>query len=251
MKKIIGRCRLCGKEKELTFEHIPPRATFNNHPTKRYSGVDILIKNRAPQLNFNNIRYKNQQQGAGDYTLCASCNNFVGAKYNKEYQGFINDIGFIIMSLPNESPYNIGATSSPLDFMAILKQIMSMFCSISNTCSTDKRLTDFILDEKSMDFDSNKYKLYFYGIHKNSKIRRICGDTILVIKNGICVKLAEIAFPPVGFILDMTGVSNNHNIPGCDITEFSRFPYGVKNQIKFSLPVRIIESELITSFKKL
>lgn len=29
-QKIIGHCRLCIRKTELTFEHVPPKAAFNN-----------------------------------------------------------------------------------------------------------------------------------------------------------------------------------------------------------------------------
>jgi hypothetical protein len=32
MKKQIGVCHLCGELKALTFEHIPPKAAYNDKP---------------------------------------------------------------------------------------------------------------------------------------------------------------------------------------------------------------------------
>ncbi|WP_373265983.1 hypothetical protein [Hungatella hathewayi] len=249
--KKMGRCRLCGKYGELSYEHLPPKAAFNNKPTKMYNGIDILTNNKKTGNGFADICYENQQKGAGGYTLCSTCNNITGAKYNIEYQKFVNALGNIILSTDNDLPYNISFTSNPLDCLAIFKQIMSMFCSISDTCSFDTNLCDFILDENSTSFNSSKYQLYIYGVHKASKIGRICGDTILLKQNGDKIKLSEISYFPIGLILDMTNCQHSYNIKGCDITDLSKFRYGEKNQIEMSMPIHIVNSEIISSFATL
>jgi hypothetical protein len=72
---------LCGIEKELTFEHVPPRATGNNIPQKLYNGADLITdENRAP-WDTRGLKYLNAQKGRGGYTLCAECNNTTGHRY--------------------------------------------------------------------------------------------------------------------------------------------------------------------------
>ena len=66
--KHFGKCALCGKLKELTFEHIPPNKAFNFTPAKPISG-DSLLKaatdnNRLP-WDHSGLKYLNQQQGMG------------------------------------------------------------------------------------------------------------------------------------------------------------------------------------------
>lgn len=41
-KRPRGKCALCRKECELTFEHIPPRTAFNSTPVKPVSGDKII-----------------------------------------------------------------------------------------------------------------------------------------------------------------------------------------------------------------
>lgn len=70
MSKHWGKCALCGKECELTFEHIPPRAAFNSTPARPVSGVEVLTeknlndKERLP-WDTTGLRYQNQQQRHG------------------------------------------------------------------------------------------------------------------------------------------------------------------------------------------
>ena len=59
-----GICHICGKEDELTFEHIPPRKAFNWHRAKIYNGYEALSKSQGEPA-----RYDNSQQGMGKYSL--------------------------------------------------------------------------------------------------------------------------------------------------------------------------------------
>ena len=42
MAKHYGKCALCGRECELTFEHIPPRGAFNSTPARPVLGTEIF-----------------------------------------------------------------------------------------------------------------------------------------------------------------------------------------------------------------
>ncbi len=69
-----GKCRICGKNSELTFEHIPPRGA-NNHNRVKIIREDDLIKtvtdeNREP-WNYDFLKYKNEQRGMGLHSLCS------------------------------------------------------------------------------------------------------------------------------------------------------------------------------------
>ena len=41
-KSIIGKCRLCGETKKLTFEHVPPETTFNNYSVYILFGEQVI-----------------------------------------------------------------------------------------------------------------------------------------------------------------------------------------------------------------
>lgn len=75
MKNHFGKCALCGKECELTFEHVPPRAAFNSTPARPVSGNEIFKeevindKERMP-WDTEGLKYQNQQQGMADI-VCA------------------------------------------------------------------------------------------------------------------------------------------------------------------------------------
>lgn len=249
-KKIKDTCCLCGEVKVMTYEHVPPKATNNDKPLKMYDGLEVLASNKNEGQSLEGFRYINQQRGAGDYTLCATCNNFIGDKYNQEYKRLVNDLEELIKYASNENPYMIEVKTKPMDLMAIFKQIMAMFCSISSTCANDKKLREFILDEMSTDFDFEKYRVYLYGVHKYSKFGRIVGDSVIVKENKQNLMLSEISLFPIGLILSMGKINSaiENDIKGVDITSFATFCYGEENQIELNIPVQIISSEVVCRF---
>jgi hypothetical protein len=80
--EVVGICRLCGMEKPLTFEHVPPRGAYNRYPRMRPDTT----------LFFNNL-YKggpapsmiSEPRGAGAYTLCGECNQRCGSRYAQHF----------------------------------------------------------------------------------------------------------------------------------------------------------------------
>lgn len=81
-RKVHGICCICGKESDLTFEHIPPRAAFNHFNLKLYDFWGYLTQNKT--------RYQSLQNGAGRYSLCASCNNRTGEWYGAAFAEFVS-----------------------------------------------------------------------------------------------------------------------------------------------------------------
>ena len=65
-KHIIGTCHICGENKKLFFEHVPPRAAFNDRPIVQAS-IERLIKK---ENDLDDLKGKTYQRGAGGYTLC-------------------------------------------------------------------------------------------------------------------------------------------------------------------------------------
>jgi hypothetical protein len=76
-----GRCRVCGSEGPLTFEHVPPRAA-NNARRAEMLGLDAWLKrddDGAP-----GARGKILQRGSGVFSLCKECNNRAGQLFVPE-----------------------------------------------------------------------------------------------------------------------------------------------------------------------
>ena len=47
-QKIYGICRICGENKELTFEHVPPETVFNKGAVRNVT-LDAVIKDTVKE----------------------------------------------------------------------------------------------------------------------------------------------------------------------------------------------------------
>lgn len=129
-KRPRGKCALCRRECELTFEHIPPRTAFNSTPVKPVSGDKIIKDDERMPWETSGLPYINQQQGMGRYSLCKECNNNTGAWYGNDYNLISHVMHHILSETISENINGIGIRKVyPLRF---IKQVISMFCSINN-----------------------------------------------------------------------------------------------------------------------
>lgn len=129
MAKHEGRCALCGKHTELTFEHVPPKAAFNKDRVKSYSLLDsINDKDRLP-WDVSGVPYTSLQKGSGFYSLCKECNNNTGALYGNAYRSMAYSIAHALSEYDETTHHAITLTKVPAH--QFIKQILSMFCSLN------------------------------------------------------------------------------------------------------------------------
>lgn len=162
VRKHIGTCVVCGEEKELTFEHIPPKSSGNSLSVKTVTGEAMLNKlqnSQAEPWDLSGLRYQSNQRGYGEYSLCASCNNLTGSWYAQDYSDLVLGIGKLIQKErpPRNSLCMVTMKMRPLNF---LKQLCAMAMTLSKGgCSDDFR--DFILHAENQTFPS-EYSIYLY-----------------------------------------------------------------------------------------
>lgn len=73
----VGICHVCKQKRVFTEEHVPPKSTFNKGTYKTFKLMDIISSNSYP-WQMEGLKYKLQQGGARQYTLCMECNNLCG-----------------------------------------------------------------------------------------------------------------------------------------------------------------------------
>ena len=226
--KNYGTCSLCGKYGRLTYEHIPPKSSFNSKPVYAVSG-DALIKskNREP-WNLKGLPYTNLQKGMGKYSLCRECNNNTGAWYGNEYVR-VSDAAHLAIT---EKAQGFGIKDFyPLRF---IKQVLSMFCSVNPL--DDGRiipLRSFVLGKELHGLDKQKYKLCMY--FTKSKLAKQNGISVVGnILNKEFIALSEITSYPMGFILYFDP-SESRDYVGFDITDFSNYSYDSCGEVRFPL----------------
>jgi len=216
-KKVYGNCSICGCYKKLSFEHIPPKAAFNN---KRV--VSVKFENIISLGPAEKIKGKTQQRGAGAFTLCDKCNNDTGGWYGKDFVNWCYQCYDTIVR-SNGKP-----TLFYLHYMLplrILKQIVCMFLSLNGPgfSSLSPELRRFVLNKESK-YLSPKYRFFtYYNLEGRFRylgvsVRGIFGTSFETLP------MSELSFPPLGYLMTLDG-KNPGDKRLCEITHFSRYSY--------------------------
>lgn len=188
-KKIFGQCCICGKESELTFEHIPPRAAFNQFGMKLYDFWGYLL--------HNNTKYKPFQRGAGKYSLCASCNNLTGEWYGAAYAEFASQ-GMKYFRSNAQGIISVPYTIYPL---RVFKQIVSCFASVNGSvwCEKNSIIRSFLLNPYEKEFPSEIDIRVYMQKKERSKFDAISGQMNVFTSERFMG--SEWSYPPFSYIL--------------------------------------------------
>lgn len=232
-----GKCALCRKECNLTFEHIPPKAAFNSTPARPITGEKLIHPDERMPWETDGLRYVNQQQGMGKYSLCETCNNNTGAWYGNDYNVIAHVIHHTLVNDDLEKVKGIGIRDIyPLRF---LKQVLSMFCSINNFDDTRiDELRKFVLDKEKVGIDKTKFKIHMY--FTESKMMKYAPLSVVMRADQKSVRsmaVSEITAYPLGFILYFDPI-DSWEYEGIDITDFADCQYECLADVEVSLCVK-------------
>lgn len=233
MKKHEGKCALCGKYGSLSFEHIPPECAFNSSGAKPVSTLDLLKKEGAYPWETKGIRYKNLQQGMGLFSLCEDCNSLTGAMYGNAYCDFAKKADYLLKSsIPKDMHTTEFSDVYPL---RIIKQIISMFCSINPTADIDD-LRSFVMEKDSVRIDIQKYRVYM--CFTNNKVISYNGFMgIINFMKSNTVLVSQIVAYPFSFFLYLNP-EDKQQFEGFDITSFANCSYDDIANIKMPIDIR-------------
>jgi hypothetical protein len=207
-----GYCRLCGKLRKLTEEHVPPRNSGNVTTVKSYRDQLLvnLDSNTKPFLRAGGVSFK---------TLCEKCNSFLGHNYVTEFSSFSKSSGNFLSQVSGSDFSNVLRIRPA----CIMKQIISMFIAINPVTWSDlnQELRDYVLN---VDFTRipEAYKIYAY--YNNTNIIRY--DRFLGIQNistNMLYTFSNITYPPLGFMLTDNSQPKFANIT--DVTYFTRYRF--------------------------
>lgn len=236
-----GKCALCGKECELTFEHIPPKKAFNNIPQKTLTGDSVIEtiadENREP-WDSTGLQYHNDQKGMGRNSLCQSCNNLTGKWYGGDYAFFAHGVSAIMQKCNAESGHQleIHGNCKPL---SVIKQVSSMFCSVNRGIKHEglDALREFVLDKTSNAFPKDKIKITMYLCTGGLLRQNALSIRLLQTSAGfISQEISEIATYPLGFLMYFNEFDKGL-INGADMAPFADCEYGKEYNFSFNLPI--------------
>lgn len=223
----IGKCKLCGKNKEMTFEHVPPRVAFNK--TTKHKSISMDDFSHIESLESFNPKGKILQGGIGYYALCKDCNSFLGRQYVKSYENWVKS-GYEVFSIGNSNYYKyIAMNQTPLK---ILKQIVSMFIVINDEFFIEAypELVNFVNNPNS-NLLPDKFKVFLY-LNNEGQYRYCKFSTISTPEVGI-LNCSELTFPPFGYVMtfDFEGeISRMLNI-----TDFKNFSPEINGNVGLGL----------------
>lgn len=232
-KKVMGKCRICGKYGKLSFEHVPPQRAFNKATIVEYTLESWIAKRK--------VKGKYRQGGVGQHTLCEKCNSDTGSWYGDEYVKWTR-IGFdILQHLDQHSEHfkdktEILVTLKGVRPLRFLKQVVTCFLSVvgispeAEFAQNNPELVKFVLDKQETYLPpGDRFYLTLNRLHRASVIRRhpIGGKLrVRIDKNGNIVPaeasvFSEIAHPPFGLVMTYgTGFPD-----ATEITHFKNYKY--------------------------
>lgn len=231
-----GKCCICGENKKLTYEHIPPRGAFNDKCSKVYNieaiTSAILDESRLP-WEYDGLKYEQQQQGTGMFNLCGSCNSYTGKYYGNEYIKFVKGILYILQDKDVEKATGIHIKMKEFYPLRFAKQVLSLFCS---TCGTEliemyPNIKSLLLDKDSKGLDKDlRISMFILKTPRNfnSGIEKIYMD------DGSIQKIAEINAFPLGFILE---INPTRELKETNITNlFNDYDYDDFGEVDIKIP---------------
>jgi len=224
---IKGICRICGKEKPLSFEHIPPRAAFNNRPVVTIPLEQIIalgpdVKPKGPI----------KQKGMGDYVLCEECNNNSGSWYASRFVDWCYR-GMEILKLSNGNPTLI--YTYKIYPLSIIKQIVVMLLAVNNPgfVQANNELATFVMN-KEFNLLPSQYRIYTYyniiGMHRNVGL-----SGKISIPTGKMSLMSEVSFPPFGYLLTINSDKPDERL--VEISGFANYRYDDLAEIQVRLAV--------------
>lgn len=259
-KPVFGTCHICQKNTKLSFEHVPPRAAFNDCPAVSKQISELI--NKHPD-NYFEEKGKKSQRGHGAYTLCEACNNNTGAWYGTAFAEWAHQ-GMDIFGHAYRSPslyYNFRIF--PLQ---VVKQIICMFFSINDDefgCNHPD-LVRFVLNKDECYLHSDLrifayYKIGPHGRYIGGASREHIGqdqisrdgieDLIRQIQNDHEKGhvLSEIAWIPIGYVMTFGTKAPDDRL--ADISSFAKYRYDDYVSIPLRLPVLPVYSKFPVDYR--
>lgn len=239
-----GVCCICGTDGRLSFEHVPPRKSFNDHRVFE-ADIEKLIEGKVtPGEKPTDGAWK--QKGAGRYSLCGKCNNDTGAWYAESYVQVAKQAMLLLHrsggNLSLAYPYGM----FPLRF---LKQIVTMFFSACGPSLQEKNpdLVRFVLNRDVRQLPPT-FQFFAYLHHPESVAIRQSGLTGVVKGPNKQHLFSEIAFPPFGLVMSINDRPPiDHRL--CNISKLNEYSYRAWDIIYLQMPVLHVTTVLPGDFR--
>lgn len=224
-----GRCRVCGREGPLTFEHLPP-SSAGNEPNVRLLGLEDWLRREEHGESWR--RGKIQQRGSGAYSLCKTCNDRGGVHYVPELARWVHAIGG-----------GLAGSSPPLEQIdaqledrwvtgemrgvkpaRFLKQVVTMLLALSpgSFPPVHPALMEYARDPQRVGLPE---RYQFYLAAYCGPTARYCGGAARLRfdqERSITDFVLELAFPPFSYVLAIDSDPADPPVRTCNISNFAQ-----------------------------
>jgi hypothetical protein len=240
-KNKYGSCCICGSEGKLSFEHVPPRAAFNNHRVLT-ANINELISKWDGELQ--SIKGKFHQRGSGSYTLCEKCNTKTGAWYGKAFVDWSYQ-AFRLISLTKGKPtlyYHFRIFP-----LRVIKQIICMFFSVNgpkfHVIHPD--LVKFIMNPEDRSLRPEIRIYCYFNLSLVSRQSGVAG--LLNLDNRKIHTFSEITKAPLGYVMTLESeVPDNRPV---DISIFANYRYNDWKELYFQIPILPVYTYLPADYR--
>ena len=162
-----GTCKICGKYKDMSAEHIPPKHAFNSSKVLVLPFEEVVktisgAEGRMP-WDIQGLKGVPQQGGFKKYCLCHSCNNDTGQWYMRTYTDVAKTIHSMITVEKLQPGFSYSFTLNNLFPLRLYKAVMTLMCDINNDCFGDDALRKALLSKESK-IDTTRYSVYMYMV---------------------------------------------------------------------------------------
>jgi hypothetical protein len=233
----VGRICLCA-EAGISFEHVPPRAAFNDGRV-RVSGLeDWLGRATDGSMNWQAV----QQRGVGFRSLCPRCNNRADTWYVGELLRAVGTGVALLRQIPPDNvadadpdPHVVQIGLGGVRGLALIKQIVVMILAINGAefARRQHQLRAFVADRDRTGL-SPRYRVYLV-LYRGPLIRTIGLASSLNLGTGHNTLLSEVAYPPLAYLLTVDTPAGV--LPVGDITGLADVPYGTEVSFDLDLVV--------------
>lgn len=236
----LGICRLCGKYKELSFEHIPPQSAFNDKMVVFETMHKWMQGYKNPIQKF--------PRGMGKYSLCEQCNKSTGLWYGTEFAHWAEQGLNWFEKTNGQSSLYLPFYIRPLN---VIKQILVMMVAMASEATLEyhNELRRFLLNREQ------KYLPPWYSVYvyfKTNSQPRFEAEQAISNDGSVSYIDAEIALPPFGYCVSSSRKGNNILATSkqlYNIGWFSRFDYNIWTQVQLRLPVLETNSPLPLDYR--
>lgn len=235
----IGTCWLCQRKRELTSEHFPPRAAFNDRP---------LLSRRMSEMSRAAGRvvheWSQEPRALSALRFCKDCNNRrLGAAYDTVYSDFVHSLAERCERARHGDWIDVDV-HYPL---RIVKAVARFFLLSNGEAFAQKHewLRGFLMDRHSTQWPDHVglylYVCAFPGGRSSGPVGQIKWST------GRVRILSEFSFFPVGALLSFQPLDSEPVVPVHGWAK--RYGYKDRGPALVSLPVWTFATEYPLDFR--